>query len=64
VHSDWNSYSLILEAGSIGKALNIASCENAHGSFDVWSLIKKAGRRLAAAAFRGDHAISGVVPSR
>jgi hypothetical protein len=64
VHSDWNSYSLILEAGSIGKALNIASCENAHGSFDVWSLIKKAGKRLAAAALRGDHAISGVVPAR
>jgi len=64
VQPDWNSYSLMLAADSIGKALNIASCDNAHGSFDVWSLIKKAGRRLAAAAFRGDHAISGVVPSR
>jgi len=54
----------MLGAGSIGKALNIASCDNAHGSFDVWSLIKKAGKRLAAVAFRGDHAISGVVPAR
>jgi hypothetical protein len=54
----------MLGAGSIGKAVNIASCENAHGSFDVWGLIKKAGRRLAAVAFRGDHAISGVVPAR
>jgi hypothetical protein len=51
-------------AGSIGKALNIASCDNALGSFDVRSLIKKAGKRLAALAFRGDHAISGVVPAR
>ena len=50
--------------GSIGKALNIASCGNAHGSFDVRSLSKKAGKRLAAVAFRGDHAISGVVPAR
>ena len=37
----------MLGAGSIGKALNIASCDNAHGSFDVWSLIKMAGKRLA-----------------
>ena len=51
-------------AHSIGKALNIVSCDSAHGSFDVWSLIKKAGQRLAAVAFRGDHAISGVVPAR
>lgn len=51
-------------AGSIGKVLNIASCYNAHGSFDVRSLIKKAGKRLAAVAFRGDHAISGLVPAR
>jgi hypothetical protein len=43
--------------GSIGQALNIASCGNAHGSFDVRSLSKKAGKRLAAVAFRGDHAI-------
>jgi hypothetical protein len=64
VHPDWNSYSLMLGAGSIGKALNIASCDNAHGSFDVWSLIKKAGKRPAVVAFRGDHAISGVVPAR
>ena len=28
-------------AHSIGKALNIVSCGNAHGSFDVWSLIKR-----------------------
>jgi hypothetical protein len=54
----------MLGAGSIGKALNIVLCENAHGSFDVWSLFKKAGRWLAAVAFRGDHAISGVVPAR
>ena len=46
------------------QALNIASCDNAHGSFDARSLIKKAGKRLAAVAFRGDHAISGVVPAR
>jgi len=64
VHSHWNSYLLMLGAGSIGKALNIVLCENAHGSFDVWSLFKKAGRWLAAVAFRGDHAISGVVPAR
>jgi hypothetical protein len=51
----------MLGAGSIGKALNIASCDNAHASFDARSLIKKAGKRLAAVAFRGDHAISGVV---
>jgi hypothetical protein len=50
-------------AYSIGKALNIASCDNAHGSFDVRSPIKKAGKRLAAVAFRGDPAISGVVPA-
>jgi len=50
--------------GSIGKVLNIASCDNAHDSFDVRSLIKKAGKRLAAVAFRGDHAISAVVPAR
>jgi hypothetical protein len=31
----------MLGAGSIGKALNIASCDNAHGSFDVQSLIKR-----------------------
>ena len=43
----------MLGAGSIGKALNIASCENAHGSFDVWSLIKKAGKRLAAQPVQG-----------
>jgi hypothetical protein len=50
--------------GSIGKALNIAPCGNAPGSFDVRRLIKKAGKRLAAVAFCGDHAISGVVPAR
>lgn len=50
--------------GSSGKALNIAPCGNALGSFDVRSLIRKAGKRLAAVACRGDHAISGVVPSR
>jgi hypothetical protein len=54
----------MLGGGSIGKALNIASCDNAHGSFDVWNLIEKEGKRLAAVAFRGDHAISGVVPAR
>ena len=54
----------MLGADSIGKTLNIASCDNAHGSFDARSLIKKAGKRLAAVAFRGDHAISGVVPAR
>jgi len=54
----------MLGAGSIGTELNIASCDNAHGSFNVWNLIKKAGKRLAAVAFRGDHAISGVVPAR
>jgi len=64
VQPDWNSYSLMLGAGSIVKALNIASCDNAHGSFDERSLIKKAGTRLAAVAFCGDHAISGVVPAR
>jgi hypothetical protein len=46
------------------QGAELASCDNAHGSFDVWSLIKKAGKRLAAVSFRGDHAISGVVPAR
>jgi len=53
----------MLGSGSIGKALNIAPCGNAPGSFDVRRLIKKAGKRLAAVAFCGDHAISGVVPA-
>ena len=47
----------MLGADSIGKAPNIASRDNAHGSFDVRSLIKKAGQRLAAVVCGGDHAI-------
>jgi hypothetical protein len=64
VHPDWKFLCINARVVSIGKALNIASCDNAHGSFDVRTAIKKAGKRLAAAAFRGDHAISAVVPAR